>query len=284
MIDDIEGVGSDSFPVPDEQPALEVETDELQVGENGTDEVTETEDETEVKAEEKPKGKSVQERIDEITAARREAEREAEYWRSKALDKQPEKQSEAPTEANGDRPDPTQFEFGEADPAYIEALTDWKVETKLAAAEQRQSVNSAVQQLETNYSQRLEAVKEELPDYEDKVTKAAARGEWPCPPVVALNIKNSEVGPKVAYHLATNREEAIAISHLSPIEQAVAFGRLEAKYLNQPAIQPNIATNAPEPAPARTKGGQFASPSGLDDRLSSDEWLRRRNAQLRAQT
>lgn len=277
MTDDIEGVGSDSFPVPDEQPTLEVETDELEVGENGTDE----EAETEVEAEAKPKGKSVQERIDEITAARREAEREAEYWRSKALDKQPEKQAEPQAEANA-KPDPMQFEFGEADPAYIEALTDWKVETKLAGYQQRQSAESAIQQLESKYSERLAAVKEELPDYDEVVTKSAARGEWPCPPLVALAIKESDVGPKVAHHLATNRDEAIAISHMSPIEQAVAFGRLEERIRSQPAPQPNIATNAPEPAPARTKGGQFASPSGLHDSLSMDEWQRRRNAQLRA--
>jgi len=276
MIDDIEGVGSEEFPVAEEQQPIEA-TDEQPVGENGTDEeVLEPEEE----AEAKPKGKSVQERIDEITAARREAERDAEYWRSKALGKQPEQQSEAQPEANA-RPNPESFEFGEADPAYIEALTDWKVDTKLAVAQQKQSVDTAIAQLETNYSKRLESAREELPDYDDKVTKSAARGEWPCPPLVALAIKESEVGPKVAYHLANNREEAIAISRLSPIEQAVAFGRLEAKFIGQPAPQPNIATNAPEPAQARTKGGQFAAPSGLDDRLSQEEWLRRRNAQLK---
>ncbi len=153
---------------------------------------------------------------------------------------------------------------------------------ELAQERQRANRDSAIEKLETAYSQRLETVREELPDYDDKVTKSAARGEWPCPPLVAIAIKESEVGPKVAYHLASNPNEAVAISKLSPIEQAVAFGRLEAKFLNQPAVQPNIATNSPEPAPARTKGGQFAPSSGLDDRLSQDEWLRRRNAQLRA--
>jgi hypothetical protein len=280
MIDDNEGVGSESFlPQSDEQTAPEAETDELQVGENGTDEEAETTEEPEAEAEEKPKGKSVQERIDEITAARREAEREAEYWRSKALDKQPETQSEAQPDAE---PDPENYEFGEADPRYLKDIVRHEMRQELAQKRQRASVASAVEKLDANYSQRLESVKDELPDYDEKVTQSAKRGEWPLPPLLAIASKESEVGPKVLYHLATNREEAIAISRLSPIEQAVAFGRLEAKFLGAPAVQPNIATNSPEPAPARTKGGQFAPSSGLDDRLSQDEWLRRRNAQVRA--
>ena len=270
-IDDNEPVET---PEGEEQPTETTET-----GENGTgEEVLELTEEAEAEPE-KPKGKSVQERIDELTAARREAEREAEFWRSKATEKQPEPEPE------GDgRPDPGSYEFGEADPAYWEALTEWKaeqkIEAKLAEHQQRQKVELAVQKVEAAYSERLQAAREELPDYDDKVTKSAARGEWPCPPLVAIAIKESEVGPKVAYHLATNRGEAIQLANMSPIEQAVQFGRLEERFRSQPKTTAKIATDAPEPAQARTKGGQFAPSGVLADNISADDWMKRRNAQI----
>lgn len=266
-----------------EQPTEEA----TELGENGTEEeVLELEEEAEEESEaepEKPKGKSVQERIDEITAARREAERDAEYWRQKALDKQPEKQPEAKPEDS--RPKPEEYEFGDADPNYWDALTDWKadqkVNSKFSELEQRQQVSSALRELETGYSQRVAEVKAEIPDYDDVVTKSAAQGKWPCPPLVALAAKDSAVGPKVLHHLATNLNEAVAISNMSPIEQAVAFGRLEARFSGSVAPQANIATNSPGPAPARNKGGQFAPSGVLDERLSMDDWMKRREAQLK---
>lgn len=266
-----------------EQPTEEA----TELGENGTEEeVLELEEEAEEESEaepEKPKGKSVQERIDEITAARREAERDAEYWRQKALERQPEKPTEAEPEESS-RPKPEDFEFGDADPAYWDKLTDWKAEQKVNAKfselEQKQTVNQALRELETGYSQRVAEVKAEIPDYDEVVTKSAAQGKWPCPPLVALAAKESPVGPKVLHHLATNLSEAVALSNMSPIEQAMEFGRLSARF-SQPSPQANIATNSPGPAPARNKGGQFAPSGVLDERLSMDDWMKRREAQLK---
>lgn len=260
-------------------------TETAEPGENGTEpEVLELTEEAEGEPEaepERPKGKSVQKRFDEITAARREAERDAEYWRRQALEKQPEMQPQPVADA---RPDPASYEFGDADPAYWDALTEWKadqkVNAKFAELEQKQQVSHALRELETGYSARVAEVKAEIPDYDEVVTMTAAQGKWPCPPVVALAAKESPVGPKVLHHLATNLSEAVAISNLSPIEQAMAFGRLEARFSgSQPTA--NIATNAPQPAPARTKGGQFASTGVLDDRSSTDDWMKRREAQLK---
>lgn len=279
MIDDTDGQPEE---VGGEELQLQPE-DELPAGQDGTEqeEKPEGEAETEEQSEEeaKPKGKSVQERIDEITAARREAEREAEFWRNKALASQPQEQQQ---EAPQGPPEPSSYEFGEADPAYIRDMVRHEMRQELEQERQRTQLETQVAQLEQGYAERLKTAREEIPDYDDVVTKSAARGEWPCPPLVAIGIKESEVGPKVAHYLATNRDEAVSIANLSPIEQARAFGRLEARFLGQTAPQAKIATNAPEPAPARTKGGQFAPSNVLRDDLSQEEWLRRRNAQIRA--
>jgi hypothetical protein len=267
----------------DNEQEIEQEATEAETGENGTgEEALELTDEAEEESEaepEKPKGKSVQDRFDEITAARREAERDAEYWRSKALEKQPEKQPE-PTVEDAE-PDPVKYEFGEADPAYLKDVVRFEMKQELAKERQQMQIQNTLRDLDTGYAQRVAAVKEEIPDYDEVVTQSAKAGKWPCPPLVALAAKESPVGPKILHHLATNKAEAIALANLSPIEQAMEFGRLSAQFAGQTAPQAKIATNAPEPAPARTKGGQFAPSGVLDDRLSTEDWFKRREAQIK---
>lgn len=208
--------------------------------------------------EEKPqkRQKPVQERIDKIVAER-------EYWRGVAEGRiKPETAEAEPTAPEGtDKPNPEAFEFGEADPAYLEALTDWKVDQKLAAHSQKQEISQQAQQLETNYAQHVAAAREELPDYDEVVTKAAARKEFPCSEELSLLIKASPVGPKVAYHLATNLDDAIAIDQMPPFQRAAAFGVLAAHVSGQPQEakpEPKV-TQAPPPPKfqSRGSGGQF---------------------------
>lgn len=286
MIDDNEGeleLTSDFATFEQEQNTPEAEQPKVETepeaGQDGTGEEPEAEEEVEAPAEAEPerKGKSVSERIDELVADKHEARREADYWRGVAegrIKPAAEPEAEQPAVETPARPSPSDFEFGEADPAYMEALTDWKVDVKLAerekvaeATRQQEAIGTAVQQLETAYTERVSAVKAEIPDYDEVVTKTAARGEWPCPPLIAIAAKESEVGPKALHHLATHRDEAIAIAKLSPIEQAVAWGRLEGRFLGQSAPQPKIATESPEPAPGRARGssGRFATAPDTQD-------------------
>lgn len=272
-----------------EEP-LELTSDEeltqTETGENGTgeEEVAEAEAE-EPKAEEKPKGKSVQERIDELYGKAKDAEREAEFWRSKALGQQPQPQAEPEPEARA-RPSPDDYAYGDADPAYQEALIDWKAEQlitkRLAEFSEKQAVKLQATELDRTYAENLAKVKEEIPDYDEVVTKGGKLGKWACSEEMAGLIKTSPVGPKVAHYLATNPEQSGYIAQLPSIQQAAAFGMLAAQLAEQPAPKANIATNAPAPAPARTKGGQFAPTNELRDDLDGKEWLKRREAQVRS--
>ena len=207
----------------------------------------------------KPKKGKVQERIDELTAARYEAQREADYWRGVAEGKiKPETAETKPEALAQAEPDPETYELGEADPAYLKDMVRYEAR-KIAEEETgKQELTRQLSELERAYDGRVTAVREELPDYDDKVTKAAARGEWPCPPLIALAIKNSEAGPKIAYHLANNVEEAVALSNLSGIEQAVAFGRLEERFSGSQK-KPAKVTSAPELPGNRSRGtgGQY---------------------------
>ncbi len=282
MIDDNEG-----------EQEFEQQTDEQPAGENGTDEaeVLELTEEAEAEPEEEPKPKNpVQVRIDKLTEEkyeeRREKEakaREADYWRGVAEGRIKPQEAEPTPDANEGRPDPNDYEFGTASEEYTEALVQWRadqiVSAKFAEHQQQQQAQQALHSLEQGYAERVAKVKDEIPDYDEVVTQTAKAGKWPCPPLIALAAKESPVGPKVLHHLATNKAEAIALANLSTIEQAMEFGRLSAQFAGQSAPQPRIATNAPEPAPARTKGGQFAPSGVLSDGLSTDDWMKRRGAQ-----
>lgn len=242
-----------------------------EAGENGTGEESADEgDEPEAK----PRGKSVQDRIDEITAARRAAEREADDARREASDMRrrleelerrfPKEETQKAPE--NEAPKAADYDLGDLDPKYIADLIDWKAEQKLAARFEELRTLSAQEQEATSmaqgYQSRVAAAGEKYPDFDDVVTQSAARGEWPCTETMGLTILNSEVGPDLAYHFATNKAEAVRIAGLHPMDQAREIGRLEAKLSTPKAPEPK-PTNAPEPPKNRLRGagGQYATSS-----------------------
>lgn len=224
-------------------------------------------DELEPEAEEpsQRRGKTAKERIAEITRRAHEKEREAEYWRGVAegtVKRQPEQpKDDAATAAEDDaEPNADDYEYGEADPKYLVDVAKHTVRKEMAEARQREVIESNLQRVEQDWQSKAATAKEKYPDFDDRVIAAAAKGEWPCSQIVSLGIKTSEVGADIAYHLATNVEEAKRIDALSPIEQARELGKLEGRFAQDPAPQRKIATDAPEPPPARARGagGQFA--------------------------
>lgn len=233
---------------------------------------------------EKPKGKSAQERINEVTAARREAERKAadaernaEYWRGVAEGKnQPpaEEGSKVDPEAE---PDPANFEYGEADPKFIAETARFHARAEWNAQQQQAQLKTTLASMEAKWNTNIAKAVEAYPDFDAVVTKGADEQKWKCSPVVALGIKDSDVGADVAYHLATNVAESERIYGLPAIEQAREFGKLEGRFLAQAAAkaapsaeaEPTVVKPTAAPTPpkgmARGAGGKFATPADTDD-------------------
>jgi hypothetical protein len=109
-------------------------------------------------------------RIAELTARLRETERERD-----ALKTPP---AAEPAKAP-DKPDPAKFEFGEADPSYIDALTDWKIDSREAERAKAGEANHARQQfvdrITTGVSTAETSGKAKYADFEAKVTSAVER-------------------------------------------------------------------------------------------------------------
>ena len=215
-------------------------------------------------------------RINELTKARREAERRAEEAETKlaALERgdkpEPELLLDTPT-----RPDPNAigadgqplYEFGEADPAFIEAITDWKVDVKLAErdrnmqAEQAQAAQKeAAASIDQKWQEKAEAGASKYEDFVDTI--ADYQANEPCPVILAAAISTSDQGADIVYHLAKNPEENRELARLAevdPLEAARRFGRLEARFESRQEPQARKITEAPIPPKhgVRGAGGKF---------------------------
>lgn len=177
-------------------------------------------------------------------------------------------------------PDPDKYDFGEADARFIADLSRWNARQEFRAQEQQRAIASELNRINTQWD--AEVAKPELaekyPDFAQVVTEGAKTGKWDCSPLMALTIKDSEVGPDVAYHLAKAPTEAARIARLSNVEQAMEMGRLEGRYLAQKqtaAASPppvKVSTAPPPPVRSRGAGGKFAVEADTDDFAAFDKF------------
>lgn len=208
-----------------EQPAAE--TDES--GETG---------EEQHEQQDKRKVGGVQRKIDKLTKAKSEAEREAEFWKQQALkggyQPEPAPQPVQPSDK------PRIEQFPGAPDAFIEALADWKIQQKELHQQQELQVQA--------FNKRLQAFVEENPDYEEVMLDVA---DLPAAPEVGEMIRESSVGPAIAYHLAKNPDLLEKINSLPPKRRYAELGKIEDKVSTQskPApVAPNKVSKAPPPA------------------------------------
>lgn len=249
----------------------------------------------------KPKPKSSDEQIGEL-ASRLEAlertnaeqERDLAYWMGRAngtIDEEGNPIGEQKPQDDGsippddpDRPDPSKYQYGETDAAYIRDLA--RYEAKKAYEEERagEEVKKRLQQVQTAHEERVGKAKERLADYDEKVVKGAdpdpvtKQPKWACSQLMTLGIKTSDYGPDIAYHLASNPEESFRIAQLSPIEQAKEFGRLEYKMELEAqgrgeGSESSTRSSSAPPPPPRARGGSGRSqvPDDTDDFASFEQ-------------
>lgn len=222
-----------------------------------------------------PRG--VQKKLDKLTREKYQAQQEAQYWRERA-----EKKGEPP--ANPEKPDtaaapegkPTLEAFEYDQEKFLEALSDWKVEQKLAAAEQRRVQSEkakAASETMAGWASREQAFIAENPDYAEVAYTAPINYS----DTMLDFVKESEIGPQIAYHLGSHLDEAKAIEQMSPTRQAAALARLEmtlspageAADPATPRPTRTITKAPPPPATVTPSGGAKRSPS--DPNLSTAE-------------
>lgn len=169
-------------------------------------------------------------------------------------------------------PKPSDYESGEYDPKYIRdhAAHIAKTAAREALSEReerdtKRQLNERTQEAVEDFLERVESVKKSIPDYDQAVTAFANQG-GKFEPHVIEEIRDSEKGPQLAYHLAKNPGLAAELNAMSARDAAREIGRLEAK-VSLP--QPKRQTQAPAPLTA-LNGGASPARSVADLAKSED--------------
>jgi len=143
-------------------------------------------------------------------------------------------------------PKPQRSEFV-SDDDYQEALTDWKVDQKLAERqreEQQARITAAQQQLADNWDRRREAVKTEIPDWHEVVSAS----EIDLPNPIYTAIVESDLGPQITYYLAKNPDEARLLRGMSLTSAIRMLGKLEDRLAAEKVPAPAAKKDEPKPA------------------------------------
>lgn len=282
------GKGGDSA-APDGE-----EDDDAELAEDADD--SESEDEEKDKDEDrKPKKKGGwQRRVDKLTRELNERSKELENWRqaalgSKATPDKPESnggKKETPVAAKPDPDAPKIENFSEyAD--YLEALTEYRVEQRFKAQEQKAQkaeIEKVAKQVEETWKTRLEAASKRYDDFEE-----IKKTDLPLTLTARQIVMDSEVGPDMVYWMAKNPEKAIKIMESPPIIQAKELGKLEDKLLEK--IKPGDKGKGGEKPPVSAApkpitngvGGNRGKATVSPDEMSYSEYKAYREGQLKAQ-
>lgn len=279
----------DKSDVSDQPEKVDSESDDSQA-EPSDEEDTEAE-ELEAKSEDenqdsKPKKKGgFKKRIDRLNKRLSAIEQEKEYWRLEVLRTQQgtvqknEATAQKATPETSNKPKVDDFSTHDE---YVEALTDWKLDQKLASEKQRQREDALQTEAKTKldkHSERVNRFAKAHVDW-DEVIEGVANTQLSL--TVQESIIDSEQGPELMYELAKNPKELARICSLSPIAAAREIGKIEARFSkpSEPS-ELKIKPKAPAPiTPVRTRGASTVK-SIYDESLSQREYEKIRAEELK---
>jgi hypothetical protein len=148
---------------------------------------------------------------------------------------------------------------------YAKALTDYRVDQRLQEEKQKEvqaKAEAERQKVLNTWAKRVEAAKSEMPDFEAMVSSA----DVTVSNEVRDAIFESDVGPKILYHLAENPEVAEKLQGMTLTRALATIGKLEAQFeKTEPQTKPAVKSKAPAPInPIRSAA------NGRDVNLTSD--------------
>lgn len=246
-------------PVVEQTPSQEIDNAVQNEGQEAAQEVTEAKPEL---PKEEPIPKGVQKRIDRAVRQKYEAEARANELERRV--QQFEQQQRQPTQQKAEgEPRLEQFEniedYVSAKAAYI---ADQRIQHTLSTRDREaaeKQAQAAQKQTADNWNKRVQLATADMPDFADVVMSSDVRFNEPA---VLQAIQESDIGPKIAYYLASNPDEADEVAQLRGSAAVRAIGRIEAKLeLSKASI-----TKAPPPIePTGTKATAVKSPDAMSD-------------------
>ena len=234
---------------------------------NGQSEPVEASEEA-TATEDRKRNPKLEIRFEKITKQREEARAEAQREREareslEAKVRELESRSKPEKVEASEEPRPEQFtDMYE----YAKALTDYKVDQRLAEEKQKEAqakVEAQRQQVINTWAKRVESAKAEMPDFEAMVGSADV--------VVSNEVRDaifeSEVGPQVLYHLAENPELAEKLQGMTVTSALRTIGKLEAQFEKAETQTKTVVGKSKAPAPINPIR---SAANGRDVNLTSD--------------
>ena len=223
--------------------------------------------EEEAKATEKSKDK-LEKRFSKVTKRAQEAEERANALeqRLREVEAKANPQTIAQTANADDKPKADQFNDAFE---YAEALAEWSAEKALKdrdIADQQRKAEEERNKVTESWNKKVSKAKEAIPDFNKVVSNSTV--------VVSDAIRDaileSDVGPQILYHLASDDDYAESITKMSAIKALKEIGRLEAKYEaekeSKPKKEAKTVATSKAPAPiSPLKGGKSAGADVLVD-------------------
>ena len=224
------------------------------------------EDEEKVTEERKPNPK-LEKRFSELTKQREQLRKEAESERARNIEletrlKALESQAAPKEQSRDEKPRPDQFVDAFE---FAEALADWSAENAVMRARQ-EDVEKKLQEERTKvidtWNERLETIKQDIPDYDEMI----ASSDVVVSDQVRDAILESEVGPRILYHLAENPDIAQKISKSSLITALREIGKMEARFEKTVPIEVKpVAKKSNAPAPISPLKGTSSEQAVITD-------------------
>jgi chromosome segregation ATPase len=209
---------------------------------------------------ERKQNPKLERRFSEITKQREEARKEAQAEREarQALEARLaalEKQQQPQQVVADAEPQPSQFSDAFE---YAKALAEYTADKRLAERDRQLAEAKEAekrQEVIQTWAKKVESAKAELPDFDDIVASSDV--------VVNDDIRDaileSDVGPKILYHLAENEDIAKKIAGMNPKAALREIGKLEARFEAKPEAEkstPIVKSKAPAPIqPLRGSSG-----------------------------
>ena len=216
----------------------------------------------------------VEKRIGKLTKKWRTTERERDFERAKRLEAEAELAKLKSQIPSADKPKREDFE-DEAE--FLEALTDWKVESKLKSHTEvvaKKIGEDAEKQAATEIEQELEEISEKGQDkYEDYSTVVFDKDLVLTQGMVETALL-TDIAEDILYYLGKNPDISAAIGEMSALKAAKEIGKIEARLVAEkkkpdekkadPPAPAKKLTQTPEPIdPVRSTGAIDKDPSQM---------------------
>ncbi len=174
------------------------------------------------------------------------------------------------------------FEFDQTKyDAYKDERTHAIAETAAESAVSKVQTQIESGQVEQSFRAKEKTFESTVEDYADVVYgEKNGQRNWAASPEMADELRLSEIGPEMTYHLAKNPEIASEIAILSPRETVRRMTLLEASLKSEKAKTGKSVSNAPPPTPKIPSGDAGLAKKIDDPGLSDKAFAKMRRDQI----